>query len=65
MSRGAWLFWVSFVYFVVGTFDLFVYRFCPIEYIQVVYIVVLSLPLWVGPVSRKLGIKARISKVKE
>ena len=58
MNRSAWwLYWVSMIYLTVGMFDIFIYRFCRTEYIQAVWVVVLSLPLWIRPLARKLNIK--------
>ena len=58
MSRkAAWLFWVSVIYLAVGMFDIFIYPFCRTEYIPAVWVVVLSLPLWVKPLARKLNMK--------
>lgn len=57
MSGGVWLFVTSFIYFVVGMIDLFVYNFAKTEYIQIVWIVVVSLPLWIPPLARFCNMK--------
>ena len=55
MERSVkWLFYCCVIYLLVGFFDMFVYRFCRVEYIQAVWVVTLSLPLYVKPLARKL-----------
>ncbi|CAB4241727.1 hypothetical protein UFOVP71_265 [uncultured Caudovirales phage] len=56
-SGGYWLFWTSTIYFLVAMFDLFVYNFTSTEYIQVTWILVLSLPLWIKPFAKWLNMK--------
>ena len=45
LTGGGWLFICCAIYMIAATIDLFVYNFCPIEYIQIVWLIVMSLPL--------------------
>lgn len=45
ISPGQYMFYTGLVYFIVGMFDIFVYRFCEPEYIQMVWILVLFIPV--------------------
>lgn len=45
LSPGEYMFVTGFIYFVVGMVNLFWYKFAPIEYIQMVWILVLMLPV--------------------
>lgn len=45
ISGGQYLFWTGLVYFIVGMFNIFVYRFTEAEYIQMVWILVLMIPV--------------------
>ncbi len=47
ISPGQYMFWTGVVYFMVGMFDIFVYRFCEPEMIQMVWILVLMIPVFV------------------
>ena len=47
MSPGQYMFWTGLVYFVVGMFDIFVYRFCEPKWIQMVWMLVLLIPVLV------------------
>lgn len=51
-TGGYYLFWTGFVYLCVGLINALVYKFTESEYIQIVWIVVLALPLTVKPVAR-------------
>jgi len=57
MTPGKYLFIVSSGYIVIGIIDLFIFKFCPIEAIQLSYPVILSLPLFIRPIARWVGIK--------
>jgi hypothetical protein len=57
ISPGWWLVYVSIIYFIAGIVDIFVYHFCDIELLLFAYCVILSLPLWVPPLSRWVGVK--------
>ena len=50
-SGGYYMFWTGFVYFFTGMFNIFVYEFTRVEFIQIAWIVVLMLPLTVRPVA--------------
>lgn len=56
-SGGYWLFWVSALYFAVGMLDIFVFQIGWSPVIQIVWLVLLSLPLWCNPVARFLNMK--------
>ena len=56
-TGGYYLFWASFVYFFTGMFNIFVYEFTRVEYIQVVWLLVLMLPLVVKPVARYFNMR--------
>lgn len=56
MSPGWWMVYTGTIYLVAGFVNLF-YKFSPMEILQAVYVVVLSLPLWVPPISRWVGVK--------
>lgn len=56
-TGGYYLFWTTFVYFWVAMYNLFVDQFCATELIQVVWIVAISLPLWIRPLARRLNVK--------
>jgi hypothetical protein len=45
ISGGQYMFWTGLVYFIVSMFDILVYRFCEPEYIQMVWIMVLMVPV--------------------
>ena len=55
-TGGHYLFWLSAIYLVVG-FANIVYEFTQVEYIQVVWIFCLMIPLVVKPVGRWLNMK--------
>ena len=56
-TGGYWLFWTTFIYFWVGMFDIFVYNFTRTEFIQVAWIIVMSLPLYIKPLARYFNMK--------
>jgi hypothetical protein len=45
ISPGQYMFWTGVIYFIVGMFDIFVYRFCDPEWIQMAWILVLMIPV--------------------
>lgn len=47
---------VSAVYLVAGIIDVFVYKFAPVEALQVGYVVVLSSPLVIRPLGLRIGL---------
>ena len=56
-TGGYWLFWVSAVYLVLGMIDLFVVKFIQEPWLQVAYVLLLSLPLYIPPLARFLNMK--------
>ncbi len=46
ISPGQYLFFTGLVYFIVGMFNIFVYRFTEIEIIQMVWLLVLCIPVF-------------------
>jgi hypothetical protein len=46
ISPGQYMFWTGLVYFIVGMFDVLVYRFCEPEYIQMAWVLVLMIPVF-------------------
>lgn len=56
-SPGTWLFWVSLIYFLVGFYAVFVLQYKHLEYIQMVYVLIISLPLWIPPLARWVKVK--------
>lgn len=57
ISSGWWLVYVSIVYFVAGMVNVFVYRFCETELLQIAYCIILSLPFFIPSLSRWVGVK--------
>lgn len=51
-TGGYWLFWVSAIYLALGMVDVFVTDIVTDPWLQVAYVVVMSLPLWVKPLAR-------------
>ena len=45
LSPGQYMFYTGLIYFIVGMFDIFVYRFCEPEIIQMVWTLVLLIPV--------------------
>lgn len=45
ISGGQYMFYTGLVYFIAGMFDIFVYRFCEPELIQMTWILVLLIPV--------------------
>ena len=45
ISPGQYMFYTGVIYFIVGMFDIFVYRFCDPEWIQMAWILVLMIPV--------------------
>ena len=56
-SGGYWLFWVSVVYIMVGFVGVFVLHYTKLEYIQIAYVLAISLPLYIPPMARWLNMK--------
>jgi hypothetical protein len=57
MTPARWLFIVSTIYFVIGMGNIFIYHFTKTEIIQVVWVIILSMPLYVPPLGRWVGLK--------
>ena len=45
ISPGQYMFYTGLIYFIVGMFNIFVYRFTESEYIQMGWILVLMIPV--------------------
>ena len=45
LSPGQYMFYTGVIYFFTGMFDIFVYRFCEPEWIQMTWILVLMIPV--------------------
>ena len=52
MHGGLYLLTVTIIYAIVGLLNVFVFEYTKTEYIQLVWLVVLSLPLWIKPIAR-------------
>ena len=55
-SGGYWLFWASVVYLCVAVYNVN-YPFTSLEIIQLAWLIVLSLPLWISPLARYLNMR--------
>jgi hypothetical protein len=56
-TGGYYLFWTGFVYFWISMYQVFIEHFAPIELIQIVWLVILALPLVVKPLARRLNMR--------
>lgn len=56
-SGGYWLFWISAIYVVAGFIAVFGFHYPHLEYIQMAYVLAISLPLYVKPIARFLNMK--------
>ena len=56
-SGGHWLFYWTILYLLVAFYSIFVASVAEIEYIQMVWILVCSLPLWIPPLARFLNMR--------
>ena len=56
-SGAAWLFWWTAIYTVIALYSVFVEPVARIEYIQMVWVLVCSLPLWIPPLARFLRMR--------
>jgi hypothetical protein len=61
ISSGWWLAYCSIIDFVVGIANIFC-KWIPMEYVSMAFCFVLSLPLWIPPLSKWVGIKLIWSK---
>ena len=57
MDGGLYLLTITVVYAIIGLLNVFVFNWTRTEYIQLVWLIVLSLPLWLKPVARWCKIK--------
>ena len=56
-SAGTYLFYVTAIYFFVAMYAVFVEPTFRLEYVQVAWLVVCSLPLWIPPLAKFLRMK--------
>ena len=56
-SAGTYLFYCSFIYFWVGMYSVFVDPIPRFELVQIGWLVVCSLPLWIPPLAKFLRMK--------
>ena len=54
-SGGYYMLWTGIVYTIVGAADVFWLHFCPVEYLSMVWSIILSLPLVIPPLGRYLN----------
>jgi hypothetical protein len=54
---GYWLFYCTFIYFWIAMYSVFVEPVAKLEYIQLIWILVSSLPLWIPPLARFLNMR--------
>jgi len=52
MDGGLYLLIVTVIYAIIGLINVFVFEWTRIEYVQIIWILVLSLPLWIKPIAR-------------
>ena len=57
MDGGLYLLTITVVYAIIGLLNVFVFNWTRTEYIQLVWLIALSLPLWLKPVARWCKIK--------
>ena len=57
MDSGLYLLTVTVIYAIIGLLNIFVFEWTKTEYIQIVWMLVLSLPLWLKPVARWCNMK--------
>jgi hypothetical protein len=56
-SGGYWLFWVSVIYVIAGLVNHYAHWDFRLELIQMIYVLAISLPLWIRPLARQLNMK--------
>lgn len=56
-SGATWLFWWTFVYAVIAVYSVFVEPVASIEWIQMAWLLVCSLPLWIPPLAKFLRMR--------
>ena len=57
MDSGLYLLTVTTIYAIIGLLNIFVFNWTKTEYIQLVWMLVLSLPLWIKPIARWCNMK--------
>ena len=57
MDGGLYMFTVTVIYAIIGLLNIFVFDYTKAEYIQLVWLLVLSLPLWFKPMARWCNMK--------
>jgi hypothetical protein len=63
MSPGRWLFACSTIYLIVGFADIY-YRWWDTELTSAAYCVILSLPLWIKPLAKWVGVVTFFDQLK-
>ena len=58
-TPGCYLATTTFIYFVIGMFDIWIYRFTNIEIIQITWIFVLGAPLAIPSLGKHIGIRKK------
>ena len=56
-SGATWLFWWTFIYLWIALYSVFIEPVADIEWIQMVWILMCSLPLWIPPLARFLRMR--------
>jgi hypothetical protein len=57
MSGGLWLIVVTIIYLIAEIYDGFIYHSLHLFPIQMVWIIILSLPLWIKPIAQWCNMK--------
>lgn len=57
IDGGVYLLTVTVTYAIIGLLNVFVFNWTKTEYIQLVWMLVLSLPLWIKPMARWCNMK--------
>jgi len=55
ISAGVWLLSTTTIYLVVGLVNLFLYRFSPTEYIEIIWLFITAIPLYI-PMSKLVAV---------
>jgi hypothetical protein len=56
INSGWFLIILGLVYLTAGIIDVFVYQFCPIEYIQIAFVAILASPILIKPIGKFVGV---------
>jgi hypothetical protein len=56
-SGGTYIFYVTFIYFWIAMYSVFVEPVARIEYIQMIWLLACSLPLWIPPLAKFLRMR--------